>query len=52
MPQMAPMNWTMLFITFCMIFLLFNSLNYFMFSYPVNTQSNIKTNKFTMNWKW
>nr|YP_009185895.1 ATP synthase F0 subunit 8 [Olophrum piceum]ALO70802.1 ATP synthase F0 subunit 8 [Olophrum piceum] len=51
MPQMAPMNWLMLFIMFTMIFLLFNSLNYFSFKYNMN--NNIfKKKTYKMNWKW
>nr|AML26297.1 ATP synthase F0 subunit 8 [Hydrophilidae sp. BMNH 1274334] len=51
MPQMAPINWLTLFIFFIMIFLMFNSMNYFSFLY------SIKNKKFTikkklMNWKW
>nr|ALO70750.1 ATP synthase F0 subunit 8 [Neobisnius villosulus] len=51
MPQMAPMNWLMLFLMFTFIFLIFNSMNYFSFSYkPKSSQSLKKTNK--INWKW
>nr|ADO60500.1 ATP synthase F0 subunit 8 [Eulichas sp. BMNH 840452] len=51
MPQMAPINWVSLFIMFCMIFLMFNSMNYFMFTYtPKSTEFKMK--KFPINWKW
>nr|ARH53717.1 ATP synthase F0 subunit 8 [Anthobium melanocephalum] len=51
MPQMAPMNWLTLFIMFTMIFLLFNSLNYFSFKY--NTKdNNLNKKTFKLNWKW
>nr|AML26533.1 ATP synthase F0 subunit 8 [Staphylinidae sp. BMNH 1274696] len=51
MPQMAPMNWLSLFIMFIVVFMLFNSLNYFCFLYsPKSLSSNIKN--FKMNWKW
>nr|YP_010947528.1 ATP synthase F0 subunit 8 [Hesperus amabilis]WGO76431.1 ATP synthase F0 subunit 8 [Hesperus amabilis] len=51
MPQMAPMNWLILFFMFTMIFLLFNCLNYFIFKYPVKSKSlNKKSSK--INWKW
>nr|YP_009995314.1 ATP synthase F0 subunit 8 [Ochthebius atriceps]QNP09717.1 ATP synthase F0 subunit 8 [Ochthebius atriceps] len=51
MPQMAPMNWIMLFLMFTMIFLIFNSLNYFSFKYlPLNKSFTNKMNK--LNWKW
>nr|ADO60485.1 ATP synthase F0 subunit 8 [Elmidae sp. BMNH 840216] len=51
MPQMAPMNWVSLLIMFITIFLMFNSMNYFMFKYQNKTYST-KTNKFFFNWKW
>nr|YP_010363554.1 ATP synthase F0 subunit 8 [Atkinsoniella wui]UNZ12655.1 ATP synthase F0 subunit 8 [Atkinsoniella wui] len=50
MPQMAPMWWTSLMLTFMLSFLLMMSLLYF------NTMSNsmmMKQNKTVqMNWKW
>nr|AML26752.1 ATP synthase F0 subunit 8 [Histeridae sp. BMNH 1274745] len=51
MPQMAPMNWTLLMVYFLMIFISYNMLNYFIFTYPVKTpiKSKIKT---SVNWKW
>nr|ALO76347.1 ATP synthase F0 subunit 8 [Limnius perrisi] len=51
MPQMAPMNWLTLFLTFIMIFLMFNSMNYFMFKYQSKSYDTT-TNSFFMNWKW
>nr|AIY61883.1 ATP synthase F0 subunit 8 [Acanthotermes acanthothorax] len=52
MPQMMPMEWTMLYITFLATFMMFNIMNYF--NQPPSKQStnkeNITTNK--MNWKW
>nr|YP_010121893.1 ATP synthase F0 subunit 8 [Necrodes littoralis]QRF92669.1 ATP synthase F0 subunit 8 [Necrodes littoralis] len=51
MPQMAPMNWLILFIMFMMIFLMFNSMNYFSFKYPTKKSSSDK-NLFKLNWKW
>nr|ALO76199.1 ATP synthase F0 subunit 8 [Trox sp. TRO01] len=51
MPQMAPMNWLMLFIMFTMIFLLFNSINFFSFTYqPKSIQ--LKKSMSKLNWKW
>nr|URH16726.1 ATP synthase F0 subunit 8 [Dentispicotermes sp. n. 2 SH-2021a] len=52
MPQMMPMEWTMLYIMFLATFLMFNIMNYFMQS-PSNQTSTKKTisiNK--INWKW
>nr|ASM41786.1 ATP synthase F0 subunit 8 [Leptura arcuata]QVM79130.1 ATP synthase F0 subunit 8 [Leptura annularis] len=51
MPQMAPLNWLILFILFISIFLIFNSFNYFFFYY--NIKKNIKSKIFVKyNWKW
>nr|AXS65122.1 ATP synthase F0 subunit 8 [Monotomidae sp. KM-2017] len=51
MPQMAPMNWTLLMMYFIIIFLMFNCMNYFNFFYKKKSfkthVKNIKT-----NWKW
>nr|ALO76098.1 ATP synthase F0 subunit 8 [Amphiops globus] len=51
MPQMAPMNWILLFVMFCLTFMLFNSMNYFSFKYEVKTSKPSKIKTF-MNWKW
>nr|ALO76984.1 ATP synthase F0 subunit 8 [Sternolophus sp. STE01] len=51
MPQMAPMNWIFLFIMFAMIFILFNSMNYFSFKYPIKSYKHKKLLK-KINWKW
>nr|ANJ70480.1 ATP synthase F0 subunit 8 [Hydroporus erythrocephalus] len=52
MPQMAPMNWMILYIFFSFIFILFNFLNYYLFM--INSKKNninkILNNSF--NWKW
>nr|AFH54404.1 ATP synthase F0 subunit 8 [Chaoborus flavicans] len=53
MPQMAPMNWLILFIFFLFIFILFNIFNFFIFTPLKNfkmTQNNHKTSSLT--WKW
>nr|ADO60399.1 ATP synthase F0 subunit 8 [Hydraena sp. BMNH 840125] len=52
MPQMAPMNWIMLFFMFSMIFMLFNSLNYFSFKYNNYFKNNLFTTTMKLNWKW
>nr|UPX88658.1 ATP synthase F0 subunit 8 [Hydraena nigrita] len=51
MPQMAPMNWLMLFMYFIMMFLLMNSLNYFLFLYSPKNKTMTKLNNM-INWKW
>nr|YP_009441711.1 ATP synthase F0 subunit 8 [Amphizoa insolens]AOY39243.1 ATP synthase F0 subunit 8 [Amphizoa insolens] len=52
MPQMAPMNWLILFFLFIMIFLLFNFLNYFKFMIKNNNNLNKKFSIKNLNWKW
>nr|AXS66113.1 ATP synthase F0 subunit 8 [Curculionoidea sp. 28 KM-2017] len=51
MPQMAPMNWTLLLITFSSLFTLIVIMLYFMFAYKPLTHP-LKTNPFKTNWKW
>nr|YP_009351394.1 ATP synthase F0 subunit 8 [Inquilinitermes inquilinus]AQP29469.1 ATP synthase F0 subunit 8 [Inquilinitermes inquilinus] len=52
MPQMMPMEWTMLYITFLTTFLMFNIMNYFIQSPSIHSKEKklINTNK--TNWKW
>nr|ALO76728.1 ATP synthase F0 subunit 8 [Agyrtodes labralis] len=52
MPQMAPMNWLMLFIMFTFIFLIFNSMNYFSFNYKIKTLISTKSSMKPTFWKW
>nr|AXA45529.1 ATP synthase F0 subunit 8 [Paederus fuscipes] len=51
MPQMAPLNWTILFIIFNMIFIIINVINYYSFLYPPKSY-NIKKKTNKINWKW
>nr|YP_010166780.1 ATP synthase F0 subunit 8 [Scarodytes savinensis]QRV62884.1 ATP synthase F0 subunit 8 [Scarodytes savinensis] len=52
MPQMAPMNWLMLYMFFSMMFIAFNFMNYYMFLICKKTEKTNKIfNKF-LNWKW
>nr|QPN54157.1 ATP synthase F0 subunit 8 [Holotrichia sp. NS-2020] len=51
MPQMAPLNWLGLFISFSLIFLTFNAMNYFTLIYSPKITSIKKTFTLT-NWKW
>nr|UWM92602.1 ATP synthase F0 subunit 8 [Creophilus maxillosus] len=51
MPQMAPMNWLILFIMFTMIFIMFNCINYFSFNYQPKSSELNKISK-KINWKW
>nr|AQP27490.1 ATP synthase F0 subunit 8 [Anoplotermes group sp. N TB-2017]AQP30117.1 ATP synthase F0 subunit 8 [Anoplotermes group sp. N TB-2017] len=52
MPQMMPMEWTLLYATFLMTFLMFNIVNYFALSpsQEASASKKIYTNK--TNWKW
>nr|AXS65483.1 ATP synthase F0 subunit 8 [Silvanidae sp. KM-2017] len=51
MPQMAPLNWLSLMMTFSTIIMVINSLNFFSFMYtPIKTQSSLKKSK--LAWKW
>nr|WNN64243.1 ATP synthase F0 subunit 8 [Ceresium sinicum ornaticolle] len=51
MPQMAPMNWLMLLFYFTLIFILFNTVNYYSFLYQIKFSSK-KIKKSSFNWKW
>nr|YP_009729772.1 ATP synthase F0 subunit 8 [Copris tripartitus]QHW07551.1 ATP synthase F0 subunit 8 [Copris tripartitus] len=51
MPQMAPLSWLSLFIMFCLTFMIFNSLNFYSFNYPIKIKF-IKKMSSKINWKW
>nr|YP_010701655.1 ATP synthase F0 subunit 8 [Sphaerophoria philanthus]UEK75600.1 ATP synthase F0 subunit 8 [Epistrophe lamellata]WCJ53216.1 ATP synthase F0 subunit 8 [Sphaerophoria philanthus] len=53
MPQMSPISWLSLFIFFSIIFILFNMMNYFIYT-PNSSKSKklFNINKISMNWKW
>nr|UZG66058.1 ATP synthase F0 subunit 8 [Aquatica wuhana] len=51
MPQMAPLSWLNLFIYYTMVFMMFNTMNYFFVFYKIN--KNKTTNKsYIISWKW
>nr|YP_009731658.1 ATP synthase F0 subunit 8 [Gonimbrasia belina]QHR79480.1 ATP synthase F0 subunit 8 [Gonimbrasia belina] len=54
MPQMMPINWMFSFIFFIIIFLIFNTLNYYIFKVNIfnNKKSIIKNLKNNFLWKW
>nr|QZK22094.1 ATP synthase F0 subunit 8 [Amitermes sp. QLD_232] len=52
MPQMMPMEWTMLYITFLATFLMFNIMNYFIQSPNKQTKTKKTINTHKINWKW
>nr|YP_010701759.1 ATP synthase F0 subunit 8 [Autocrates maqueti]WCK11522.1 ATP synthase F0 subunit 8 [Autocrates maqueti] len=51
MPQMAPLNWVTLMIYFSIIFIFFNSLNYYSFTYFKKPELKEKSS-ISLNWKW
>nr|YP_010267387.1 ATP synthase F0 subunit 8 [Neoperla bimaculata]UIF93987.1 ATP synthase F0 subunit 8 [Neoperla bimaculata] len=53
MPQMAPINWFLLFIIFSGTLLMFNFLNYFSFSpVPPSMQHEQKILPKPLTWQW
>nr|YP_009351199.1 ATP synthase F0 subunit 8 [Sphaerotermes sphaerothorax]AIY61870.1 ATP synthase F0 subunit 8 [Sphaerotermes sphaerothorax]AQP28829.1 ATP synthase F0 subunit 8 [Sphaerotermes sphaerothorax]URH16557.1 ATP synthase F0 subunit 8 [Sphaerotermes sphaerothorax] len=52
MPQMMPMEWTMLYILFLATFLMFNIMNYFTQSPNKQMKAKYTINIKKMNWKW
>nr|QWB85758.1 ATP synthase F0 subunit 8 [Clytobius davidis] len=51
MPQMAPLNWLTLFLFFTFMFLTFNMMNFFSFSYQPKMSKEVKKS-IKLNWKW
>nr|AXS66391.1 ATP synthase F0 subunit 8 [Cucujoidea sp. 13 KM-2017] len=51
MPQMAPINWLILFILFITIYMLTNMLMYFLFNYT-SKFTFFKKKKILNSWKW
>nr|YP_009001910.1 ATP synthase F0 subunit 8 [Neochauliodes bowringi]AFB20492.1 ATP synthase F0 subunit 8 [Neochauliodes bowringi] len=52
MPQMAPLNWLILFIFFIMLFILFNIMNYFLILPKSNLHSSYNMKNYSLTWKW
>nr|YP_010526937.1 ATP synthase F0 subunit 8 [Dolbina paraexacta]YP_010952596.1 ATP synthase F0 subunit 8 [Dolbina tancrei]UXR12274.1 ATP synthase F0 subunit 8 [Dolbina paraexacta]WMQ52942.1 ATP synthase F0 subunit 8 [Dolbina tancrei] len=53
MPQMMPINWIMSFFIFICIFIMFNIMNYYIYSPNFSINKNkMKFNKNNINWKW
>nr|QWM94252.1 atp8 [Sisyra aurorae] len=52
MPQMAPINWLTLFIYFTFIMIIFNIMNYYIFSFNLPKNENKNFLKTPLNWKW
>nr|YP_010554998.1 ATP synthase F0 subunit 8 [Phthiridium szechuanum]UYP50978.1 ATP synthase F0 subunit 8 [Phthiridium szechuanum] len=52
MPQMFPMNWLLIYITFIIIFLLYLIKIYFSFIQKIPNNYKMKMFKYKINWKW
>nr|QHD47875.1 ATP synthase F0 subunit 8 [Peltoperlopsis cebuano] len=52
MPQMAPISWLTLFLVFSMIFLVFNTMNYFCYLPPSPSSTEKSISQTPFNWKW
>nr|YP_009628227.1 ATP synthase F0 subunit 8 [Isonychia kiangsinensis]QBO27427.1 ATP synthase F0 subunit 8 [Isonychia kiangsinensis] len=52
MPQMAPLSWLSLFIVFSLTLILFNALNYFLYSPEVPSSSLTGFKTTPLPWKW
>nr|UFZ13807.1 ATP synthase F0 subunit 8 [Neochauliodes bachmanus] len=52
MPQMAPLNWLILFIFFTILFIMFNIMNYFMTSPTPKLSSSYNLKNYPLTWKW
>nr|URX53179.1 ATP synthase F0 subunit 8 [Neotermes phragmosus] len=52
MPQMMPMSWSIMFIMFSMIFILFATTNYYINMPSTKIITKKKTLMKTLNWKW
>nr|YP_010166728.1 ATP synthase F0 subunit 8 [Oreodytes scitulus]QRV62832.1 ATP synthase F0 subunit 8 [Oreodytes scitulus] len=52
MPQMAPMNWLLLYIFFSVIFIMFNFMNYYSFLIYKKINFFKKSSKKNLYWKW
>nr|YP_009351147.1 ATP synthase F0 subunit 8 [Amalotermes phaeocephalus]AIY61818.1 ATP synthase F0 subunit 8 [Amalotermes phaeocephalus]AQP28699.1 ATP synthase F0 subunit 8 [Amalotermes phaeocephalus]QXT44144.1 ATP synthase F0 subunit 8 [Amalotermes phaeocephalus] len=52
MPQMMPMEWTLLYITFLMTFLMFNIMNYFTQPPTLQTTTKKSISIHKNIWKW
>nr|AOY40010.1 ATP synthase F0 subunit 8 [Scolytinae sp. BMNH 1040265]AOY40270.1 ATP synthase F0 subunit 8 [Curculionoidea sp. 2 KM-2015] len=56
MPQMAPMNWTSLYLFFTFLFLLMMVMNFYSFLYSPSQIKNMKLNNKNslkyLIWKW
>nr|AMW68024.1 ATP synthase F0 subunit 8 [Drepanepteryx phalaenoides] len=52
MPQMSPLSWSILFIYFIFLLILFCIMNYYMIFYKTSHFFSKKFKSFSLNWKW
>nr|QNE85456.1 ATP synthase F0 subunit 8 [Morinia doronici] len=54
MPQMSPISWINMFIIFSISFLIFNMMNYYLYSPNLPKSNLILKSKISnqLNWKW
>nr|YP_009743956.1 ATP synthase F0 subunit 8 [Protambulyx strigilis]QIE12735.1 ATP synthase F0 subunit 8 [Protambulyx strigilis] len=53
MPQMMPINWMISLFFFICIYMMFNIMNYYIYSNNyTNNNKNKKMKNYQMNWKW
>nr|YP_009255430.1 ATP synthase F0 subunit 8 [Anopheles homunculus]AND46640.1 ATP synthase F0 subunit 8 [Anopheles homunculus]AWB98228.1 ATP synthase F0 subunit 8 [Anopheles homunculus]AWB99424.1 ATP synthase F0 subunit 8 [Anopheles homunculus]AWB99840.1 ATP synthase F0 subunit 8 [Anopheles homunculus] len=53
MPQMAPINWLILFLIFSFTLVIFNMLNYYCIMHtPMKSSQSLTTQLTSLNWKW
>nr|YP_010248585.1 ATP synthase F0 subunit 8 [Trachys variolaris]QTK22439.1 ATP synthase F0 subunit 8 [Trachys variolaris] len=52
MPQMAPLSWLMLFITFSLTLIIFTIINYYSTRYQPSKPSMMNKQMNIVNWKW
>nr|QYA18176.1 ATP synthase F0 subunit 8 [Isoscelipteron pectinatum] len=52
MPQMSPLNWWFLFMNFIIILIMFNILNYYIYTYTSPNKKSTNLISKSLNWKW
>uniref|UniRef100_UPI00315CE8E1 ATP synthase F0 subunit 8 n=1 Tax=Synanthedon bicingulata TaxID=3138307 RepID=UPI00315CE8E1 len=52
MPQMMPLNWIFSLFIYIIIFIIFNIMNYYIFTMKLTPNKNIFSMKNNFYWKW
>nr|QTC08204.1 ATP synthase F0 subunit 8 [Parachauliodes yanbaru] len=52
MPQMAPLNWLILFMFFTILFMIFNIMNYYIYTPSLTSFPKINLKNYSLTWKW